>query len=215
MHEDIYDYMNELGLIDPNTRFSISRRQRRLSERELQIVDDIGAYIVLDDLYDTTPFPDLGIHVKSHFTLMIEYEDRLTGKINTSVADFIVDRDYNEFYFVNCKYARYNDFVVNNRDLIRNIHVHSDDSEVNISCIDQAAYTYLYEAHFKHIPLNRAINGPLDDNIITDFSKMILFPNIITAEEVFRRRAQEMNVSLRYVQLALENYKNKLLLDEV
>lgn len=81
-------------------------------------------------------------------------------------------------------------------------------------CVREA-YDYLYEAHFKQIPLTEALYGPLDDNIITDFSKMILFPNIMTTREVFERRAEDLSVGERYVELALEQYKRKLSLDQV
>ena len=62
-----------------------------LTDRELNIVNEIGDNITSNDLCQTTLFVDLdisNIYGSAHFTLMIEYEDKLTGEINTSVARF-------------------------------------------------------------------------------------------------------------------------------
>lgn len=78
MNEDIYDYMRLSGLTDPRTSYHISTKHRRLSEIELQIVDNIGKYIHREELYHTTPFPDLNTFQSSHFTLMIDDDNGMS-----------------------------------------------------------------------------------------------------------------------------------------
>ena len=119
-------------------------------------------------------------------------------------------------YAIHCTFTRYNNINVDTDDIMDdNITVYKNLLTGNNDFIVDVTYEYLYEAHIKHTPLTKDFYKSSDVNTIPDYSKMILFPNIITTEEVFSRRAEQMNVDHLYVELAVDDYKNKLPIDQV